>query len=74
MCLGSSDLNLIKDKALVIQAQNYLDLIRWHWPEVIIIWSANIPQKDWRNAMHPGAMHKAQKNDNSEIRAVLEGG
>lgn len=66
--LGGNDLGLVKGKAFVLQVKGDLEHIWMVWLGVQVLWSAMIPCKSWRWALYPGAMEKAHKNANWEIR------
>lgn len=72
--LGGNDLGMLKRKALVIQARLDLQKIREAWPDVRILWSAIVPRRVWRDVTDPGAMDRALKKVNREIRKSLREG
>lgn len=70
--LGGNDLGLLKGKALVLQARKDFQVICRRWPSMIIIWSAMVPSKAWRNTISPGVVEKVKKKVNRKFQVFLE--
>ncbi|XP_078522780.1 uncharacterized protein LOC144791868 [Lissotriton helveticus] len=66
--LGENDLVQCKGLALLKQMKRDLREIKKQWAGCHIIWSEFIPRRVWRGAERPGAIDRARRKINREIR------
>lgn len=64
---GNNQGFLVKNKALILQVQDNMKLIRHEWPAVQIICSTVLPCRSWRRAWDSKGIKKAQPKANMEI-------
>ncbi|XP_054828798.1 uncharacterized protein LOC129341752 [Eublepharis macularius] len=69
--LGANDLGLLQGKALSSQALSDMRLIVSRWPGVLIMWSAMIPRRVWREAEDRTAIERARMKANRAIQKGL---
>ncbi|XP_054838220.1 uncharacterized protein LOC129336467 [Eublepharis macularius] len=69
--LGGNDLGWVKGKALTMQAQADLKFIAKQWPGVLIIWSAILPRRIWREALDHDAVERARRKANKAMFKAL---
>ncbi|XP_054840374.1 uncharacterized protein LOC129333070 [Eublepharis macularius] len=69
--LGGNDLGLVKGKALSLQAEADLWWIKERWPDTLIIWSAILPRRVWREALDPVGIERARHRANRALEKAL---
>ncbi|XP_054826926.1 uncharacterized protein LOC129336105 isoform X1 [Eublepharis macularius] len=69
--LGGNDLGLMQGRALSLQVKQDLQFILRRWPGVLIIWSAMLPRRVWREALHRPAIERARMKANRAIQKAL---
>ncbi|XP_054851803.1 uncharacterized protein LOC129340933 [Eublepharis macularius] len=72
--LGGNDLGWVKGKALTLQAQADLRFILSRWPGVLIIYSAILPRRVWKEALDHDAVERTRRKANKAMfKALGEG-
>ncbi|XP_054830943.1 uncharacterized protein LOC129326671 [Eublepharis macularius] len=72
--LGGNDLGLLHGRALSLQAKWDLREILRRWPDVLIMWSAMLPRRVWREARDRRAIERARMKANRAIQKALGDG
>ncbi|XP_054836942.1 uncharacterized protein LOC129330780 isoform X2 [Eublepharis macularius] len=72
--LGGNDLGWVKGKALTLQAQADLKFIGQRWPGVLIMWSAILPRRVWREALDHEGVERARRKANKAMFKALGAG
>lgn len=68
--LGSNNLGLLKEKALIIQVKEDLKAISLHWLSVKLIWSAIIPWQSWHWTKDPTVIERTWCKANKELHRL----